>query len=252
VAISPDGTRLAAVTTDGEQRNLIIQSLADGKVVGGLRAGVTKVRDVRWAGSDHVLVTLSSTGYAANVISPKSEWLMVIDYEVSHRRQKQLLTDTDGMNVVQSSPMVRIVGGRPYAYVEGVQFVDGEGVASLYKVDLDLDQSTLYVQASKNTEQWLVDQVGDPLAETQYDARVGRWTLKVRRRSGWRVVKTIDDKIGRPVVLGLGRDGKWLLISDFDGDEVAVRELAPDADDWGAPTLAQQGYGLIFDPVTAA
>jgi len=255
VVISPDGARLAYVVTDGEHRVVAVQSLVDQKIIGGLKAGDAKVRDIRWAGSNHLLVTVSSTGFAPGVISPRTEWRMVIDYNVAKRHETQLLTDVDGsvgMSVVQSAPSVRTEGGHAVAYVQGVQFIDSQGVPSLYKVDLDSDRSSVCMQASTTTDEWQVDAAGEPLAETLYDPDSGRWTLKVRRRDGWRVVKTLVDKTGHPDMLGLGRDGKSLLISDFDGDEEAVRELAPDTDDWGPPTLTQQGYGLIFDPVTEA
>jgi dipeptidyl aminopeptidase/acylaminoacyl peptidase len=255
VAISPDGTRLAVVVTDGEKRGIAIQDLAKNAIVGGLQAGANKVRDVRWAGPNHVLVTVSRTGYINGVMSPREEWRTVIDYNVATRAQHQLLDDvvgTTGLRTVQDMPAVRWIGGKPFAFVQGVQFVDGEGVGSLFRVDLDAHRSMIKAEATSKTDQWLVDRAGEPLARTEYDAKSGVWVLKVARPSGWRVLKTIEGKIDHPAVLGLGRDGRAVLVSDVDGDKVAVREIAPGADDWGPPTLAQQDFGLIFDPGTDA
>jgi dipeptidyl aminopeptidase/acylaminoacyl peptidase len=255
IAISPDGARIASVVTDGEQRNVAIESLPDLTLVGGLRAGAGKVRDVRWAGPGHLLVTVSTTGYINGVMSPESEWRTVIDYDVVTRAQHQLLDDvtsTNGLRVVQDTPAVRMIGGKPYAFVQGVQFVDNEGVGSLYKVDLDAHRSLVKAQASSNTDQWLVGADGEPLARTDYDAKSGAWALKVMRDGRWRDVETVVGKIEHPSVLGLGEDDRSVMVSESEGDNVAVRELGPSDSALGPLKLAQQDYGLIFDPVTEA
>ena len=49
VAISPDGAKLAIVLTNGELRNVAIETVADQKVIMTIRAGEKKLRDIRWA-----------------------------------------------------------------------------------------------------------------------------------------------------------------------------------------------------------
>ncbi len=255
VAISPDGAAIASVVTDGERRNVAIESLPALKLVGGLRAGAGKVRDVRWAGRGHLLVTVSTTGYINGVMSPESEWRVVIDYDVATKAQHQLLEDviaTNGLHVVQDTPTVRMIGGKPYAFVQGVQFVDNEGVGSLFRVDLEAHRSLVRAQASSHTDQWLVGPDGEPLAQTDYDPKSGVWVLKVNRAGRWRDVETVTGKIEHPSVLGLGEDDRSVMVSESEGDNVAVRELGPSDSALGPTKLAQQDYGLIFDPATDA
>ena len=48
VALSPDGTRLAFVKTVGDDRVIATYSLADRKIVDGLRVGQQKLRRMEW------------------------------------------------------------------------------------------------------------------------------------------------------------------------------------------------------------
>ena len=61
VALSPDGVRVAFVTTLGEERTVIIQNLSDAKDTVRLRAGDHKLRDLSWAGPGHLLIVSSQT-----------------------------------------------------------------------------------------------------------------------------------------------------------------------------------------------
>ena len=258
--VSPDGGRIALVVTNGSERRVAIQSIADGALVEVIGAGDQKLRDIRWAGPNHLLVTISTTTSIAGVDAPTSEWRTVIDFNLLTKRPRQLLTDitNDGndamhMSVVLDTPAVRIIGGKPYAFVEGVQFLGARtGVPSLFKIDLERNFSSVSREADPRTDQWLVDAAGAPLAETEYDPDAGRWVLMVARQGAWKVAATVDDKIDHPVLLGLGRDGRAVLVSAHDGKNEAVREVAADKDELGPPKLAQQDEGLIFDPVTEA
>src|SRR5271170_148941 len=46
VAISPDGTKLAFVQTNGDQRSLFVKPLDKSEVLGGVRVGDAKLRGV--------------------------------------------------------------------------------------------------------------------------------------------------------------------------------------------------------------
>src|SRR4051794_32167721 len=54
VAISPDAKHLAAITTDGDVRRVIVKSLSSGAVEAAVQAGRAKARSIDWAGNDHL------------------------------------------------------------------------------------------------------------------------------------------------------------------------------------------------------
>jgi dipeptidyl aminopeptidase/acylaminoacyl peptidase len=249
--VSPDGGRIALVVTNGSERRVAVQSMSDGSLQAVIGAGDQKLRDIRWAGPNHLLLTISTTTTVLFVDAPRTEWRSLIDFNLVTKTHRQLLNDAkDSMNVVVDVPAVRILEGKPYVFVEGVQFINNQGVPSLFKIDLESDHSRVAVQAGSHTDQWLVDAAGVPTAQTEYDAETGHWTLKVSRGGSWKVAETEDDKIDHSELLGLGRDGKSVLVSARDGKNEAVQEVAASDVAPGPPKLAQQDQGLIFDPVT--
>ena len=51
--------------------------------------------------------------------------------------------DQDSHNVLYDVPEIRVIGGRPFAFAEGVSFVGNLGRLTLFKVDLDRDAMTI-------------------------------------------------------------------------------------------------------------
>src|SRR5579885_2990429 len=58
VKMAPGGTRYAFVATVGEKRQLFV-STTDNKPLQVLDIGQTKIRELEWAGDDHVMVFYS-------------------------------------------------------------------------------------------------------------------------------------------------------------------------------------------------
>ncbi|MEO8113445.1 MAG: S9 family peptidase, partial [Phenylobacterium sp.] len=83
VAISPDGNKLGVILTDGEQRKILIEDLTDRKRDRLLGVGAAKVRDLDWAGPDHLIITTSRTAIIQDVIAPRAEYFMAFDYNLA-------------------------------------------------------------------------------------------------------------------------------------------------------------------------
>jgi pimeloyl-ACP methyl ester carboxylesterase len=81
VKISPDGVNLALLVTNGDQRKIIIEDVATHKILTSINAGTQKVRDLRWAGDHHLLITASRTGLlGADVLSSHGKDDTVVPY----------------------------------------------------------------------------------------------------------------------------------------------------------------------------
>jgi dipeptidyl aminopeptidase/acylaminoacyl peptidase len=253
VAISPDGQRIALIITDGDQRKIIIQQLSDHAVLGGMNAGTKKVRGIQWAGSDNLLLTLSVSTSVEELLDSYGEWFMTEDYDLRTHLQKPLMEGVlNSMNVVAGDPDVRIIAGKPWAFVHGVYFVGGTSRIALFKVDVATATTKLAEEGWDHTTAWQVDADGVAVAETEYDAKLARWVLKVRRGAAWKTIKTLHAAIDRPGIVGLGRDGRSVLIATSDDHRDTLRELPLDADDWGPELTDLEGTSPIFDPATHA
>jgi len=251
VEISPDGGKLAIVVTDGEDRSVMVREAAQGgKVITLLRVGQTKLRDIQWAGPDHLLVTASATTMVYGMSGAKREYLKTFDYNLTTRKQTFLMKDVqEAMNVVLAPPTVRILDGVPYAFVEGVHFVDRQGRNTLYRVDLRNGAAKMAsASGQEDTNGWLVSPDGEPLAQSIYDSEKGVWSLMLKSGASWTTIEKGLARFGSLRMSGLGRDGRSALISMRDGDD-GNRQLLEYAPDGSATEMPQ---GDLFDiPVHA-
>jgi dipeptidyl aminopeptidase/acylaminoacyl peptidase len=249
-SLSPDGQKLAIIWTNGEDRRIAIQDLSNGKME-VLGVGRAKVRNLDWAGPGHLLITTSTTGIISFVTAPRAEWFMCFDYNLATKKLKLLLADAeDSLNVIASTPEVRLVNGKPKIFVEGIHFVGGRGQDSLFSVDPETGSSTLVHAGFPNTVDWVVGPDGKPLAEAEYDQRTGAWVLKVANGAGWRRVTEIQALLDRPRIVGLGRDGASALVAEPRDEAVALHEVATGAVSWGEPFRVAPLAPPIFDRST--
>jgi hypothetical protein len=232
VALSPSGALIAVAQTDGEKRTVTIIRAGSDQLVVRLQAGESKIRGLTWGGDTHVMITASRTAELSDVIAPRSEWSVTLDYNLKTGATRNLLDDAKGaLGATYSDPEVRILGGKPYAFVEAATFVGEEGRRSLFRVDLDSGETRQVGDGWPNTNGWVVDADGQPLAESEYDEKAGRWVLNVRRGAEWRAAASGDTQYGFDGVVSLGRDGKSVLESD--ADRAGFREYDAEAKTWG-------------------
>ncbi|HEV2531363.1 S9 family peptidase [Phenylobacterium sp.] len=249
VQISPDGADVAVVVTNGEDRELMVQHLADRKLTNRLTVGAAKIRLIQWAGPEHIVITTSRTGVQGGLEGPRREYFLAFDFNLSTHKIRQLLTDVrNGLTSLAGMPMVRKVDGKPTVFVDGIYGNEG-GELSVYRIDLDRDTSSMIQEGFPQTDAWLLDPNGAIVAQTTYDDRDHDWTLKVKAGAGWRQVKTIHAELETPALLGFGRDGHSLLVREFSDNAYHYHEVSP-AGDWSEPLPIPEGAAPIADPET--
>jgi dipeptidyl aminopeptidase/acylaminoacyl peptidase len=183
-----------------------------------------------------------------------------IDLNIRTRKIHAVLEGiADTMNVAIGAPMVRIVDGKPYAYVEGIHFIENQGRSSLFRYSFADQQTFLERDGGKDTESWLVDGRGVPVARESYDYAQGskKWSIDIKAGGGWKTIKAGEAFFEHPEIIGLGRDGRSVLvddqITDKDGaSDEALRELTPGAADWSEPFAIDAVHDVIHDPATHA
>jgi dipeptidyl aminopeptidase/acylaminoacyl peptidase len=250
-AVSANGQELALVVTNGEERRLVVKDMVSGQFLFIASMGQTKVRDIRWAGDQHLILTNSVTGTPLGVEADRSEWFMASDFSLATKRLRPLLMDAgDSMNAIHGLPIVRMVGGEPVVFLQGIHFVNSEGVTSLFRIDLKNDSSRLIETGDINTDDFLVGPDGKALAQTAYDSRSGKWTLKLKGDLGWRTAMVRDEPIDPPDLIGLGRDGRTIVLNMADKDGAGWFDVDATTAARGPPLSALDGQSAIEDPAT--
>ncbi|ADG11665.1 S9 family peptidase [Caulobacter segnis] len=223
VTISPDGSKLALILTDGEERLLAIRTL-NGQTLAGVKAAKTKLRGVLWAGEDHVVMLSTQTANVFGLSGPAREYMMAVDFNLVTRKQSLLLrSQPESMNVILDRPMVRTVDGQPVVFVEGIHFFDNTGVNTLFRINLK-DGATRMLDGGvrMDTDGWLVDAAGEPVAQSLYDGKKGRWSLRMKIGSSWKTVDEADSPMGSYGLSGFGRDGKSVLVWRTDDENNSI------------------------------
>jgi dipeptidyl aminopeptidase/acylaminoacyl peptidase len=252
VEISPDGSKLAVVTTDGKQRFLTVRK-TEGGALAGLALGKAKLRNLRWAGEKDIAFVTSEAVRGAGTVGPAREYFQAVDFDLVGRKQKPLLHgEKDTMNIVVQPPHVRVVDGDPIAFLEGIYFMRGQGADTLFRTNLKTGTlRRLDIGARYGTDAWLVDAAGEPLAQTTYDGKTGRWSLLMRSDNTFKTVGEVEAPTGSFGLSGLGRDGKSALVwRTGDNGENTLREYAVS----GASRDVPGGpyAGVVHDPASLA
>jgi acetyl esterase/lipase len=260
--VSPDGKLLALEMTDGDKRVVIIEDPVKKTMIAALRAGGQKVRDIQWAGSDHLIITTSTATFIPGIIAPTAEWFVAQDYNLKTGVQTPLIKENAGnnerfheeqkLNVISDLPQIRMIGGNPYAFLGVIQFQNGRGVLCLDKVDLSGGPSMIEADGNEFTRQWFVDPAGAPLAQGEYEDRSNTWSVLLNEKGGWRAIKSVHAPIDVPSILGLGQDGRSVLVDAPEDVKSVVRLIPAGASDWNPPDPSLQERDLLFDEFTGA
>ncbi|WP_236611869.1 alpha/beta hydrolase family protein [Phenylobacterium zucineum] len=250
LSISPSGHALAMIVTNGERRVVAVQDLGQKKLVFRGDAGDTKVRQVMWAGDKHLVIVASTTAAPMDILHSRREWLLGFVVDIESGKSQMLLrnvADVSAMNALADMPQVRLVDGKPVIFVEGIVFQDGKGNVALFRNHLGAPTTRLLQKGENGTVDWVIGPEGEPLGQEIYDTHRGRWSLKLRTAGGWREVMTAQG-LDTPYVLGLGRDGRSVMVAVSDDEERASWQEVTLEGPAGSPILAQDDQSPIYDP----
>ena len=230
VAVSPDGSRLAYVRTQGDLRVVFIANVADRKVICWVKAGETKLRGIEWADRDNLMIMASVT---TTMYGFQDEWFILRVYNVPRNELRTLPGDTLGeknevMNIVVGNVAVRSIGGHTVLFVPGLyagapddSMADSQNVIALFRCDLATGLSSLVSKGSPYT-QWRLDGEGRVTARRDYDEQAQRWSIGVSPLGGDPAEAVSGHAaLDLPNILGFGPTADTVLVESIEsGDRV--------------------------------
>ena len=226
VAISPDGSRLAYVRTQGDMRVVFIADVADRKIIRWVNAGENKLRDIEWADADNLMITVSVTTSAYGF---REEWFRLRDYNIPRNELRpvpgNVLGETDApTDVVVGNLAVKRIDGHTVVFVPGT--ADADTAIALFRCDLTTGLTTLVRTGSLSTE-WLTDGQGQLAVERNYDDQTQRWSIGVARLGGDpREAASGHAPLDLPEILGFGPTADTVLIESVESGHRFWRQLS--------------------------
>jgi dienelactone hydrolase len=240
VAISPDGSKLAFVRTSGESRNLVVIPLGKREVIGEVRVGENKLRDIDWVDDDNIIATISSTspppfGFTGAV----REWYQLMNFNISKQKINQLLFEVNHVetfNVVTSGLSMREVSGHPMLYTRGLCVRDTT-VPCLFSVTYPDRRTRLMDEGSEPDTDWLIGEAGTMAAQFTYHDAKKLWEIKTRNSGHWNTVASGTAAIDTPDIMGFSADGSALIVRFVVNGDPQWKPLNLSDNTWG-PALA--------------
>jgi dipeptidyl aminopeptidase/acylaminoacyl peptidase len=231
VVLSPDGSRIAFVQTLGDRRLVVVRSLSDNQIVGGLEAGDLKLRSIGWADRSHLLIISSVTDLPEQRFLVRREWYRLLIYDLDSKQGVVVPDPTrlgrgwnqrsDVLRVINRQVMVRHPNGGTVVVISTNYNDSGVWRPMLVRIDLATYAETILEKGSDDTRDWLVDPDGQLAGESLYKESQRRWSILFRRSGRLTEIASEQDANDPPVVLGFGPEPDTLLISRIEeGDPV--------------------------------
>jgi dipeptidyl aminopeptidase/acylaminoacyl peptidase len=250
-ALSPDGSKIAFIRTTEDLRALTVFDFRASKLAGGVRLGDVKVRSVEWADDEHLLVTTATSQSPIEFSgTSKTEWNLMVLYDVKTGKLRALLDHVHGdattMNVVYGRPIVQHKDGDTFLYVHGLYVPTGVTETALFRINLSTGDERLVKQGAGATNEWIVDDSGEIVAEQDYFESDRRWAIRLL--DGRRVTQTVSGvaPIDAPDILGMSAAGDALIVALTGADGVVWKPLSIKTGEWGPELAANEGLsGLV-------
>jgi dipeptidyl aminopeptidase/acylaminoacyl peptidase len=229
VDISPDGLLIAWADRRGPREVAVIYDLETQSVRQQADFdATTKLRAIRWADDDTVLVDYSSTGKDVPG-APRFEFYRTIAVDVRDGSRRILLM-TGGQRVTvttsvivalhPSKPKTVVMWSRDFSAVAERRQMDtlipnrredSGWVSVLFEVDTSTGRGTPIDKGDQFTGEWVVDRDGNSVARSDWKPLVNRYRILARRSyGGWREVYQRTD--GRQLELqGLTADSQAIV-----------------------------------------
>jgi len=264
MALSNDGSRLAAVMAIGGERVVLLMT-AELDTLRMMRIAEAKVRGLEWIGNDHAVVQVSRTEVLGPEFTPSQiEFFHALILPADGAAaQKLVFDDATMLNAIFGSQGVRNVGGRWTVYFSGVErergargYYIGSTRPDLFAVDVATNRHRRIADKGRQGHGygWLLGPDGQLAAMMEIEIRSGRWSIKVPNGP---VVASGTAPEGDVGLVSLGRDGTTLIYSELDKDKQVTHWFEVPIDGSKAPAefmraeevdrlYRDRNYGLLL------
>jgi len=230
VALSPDGSRIAFVKTEENNRVVTAFSVAAHTLLRGLRVGQQKLRYIEWADDNHLLIVTSVTTVPWGFMGADSEWFQMQVYDVRNGNlflvpQDDDLNKVQFMNAIGGRVTIRRLKDHTVLFIPGLQ-TSTRLAPALIRADLETQTSRVVRPGNPGNLGWIVDDAGEVVAEEIYNEDKRHWAISIRRDGHTQEVASGDENIEFPRLLGWGPTADTLLMERLEEGNAVWRLLS--------------------------
>jgi dipeptidyl aminopeptidase/acylaminoacyl peptidase len=250
VLISPDGSRLAFVRTEGEDRFVVAKQIAAGQTLGAVKVGNTKLRNLIWIDNDTLLITASYTSAPpVGYTGPISEWFRPVILELKGGKTLAIDLSVSGervFNVLSGRPVARTVAGKTVLFVPGM-YVSGKVLPGLFSVTLPELRARLLDKAAVPQTSWLIDESGQIAAHFSYFSDNKTWQISARKNDRMTPISNGTAAIDIPAILGFSADGSSIITKFIENGNAVWMPLSIQSGTWGTPLSKGESFSRFIE-----
>jgi dienelactone hydrolase len=233
VTLSPAGEQFALYVQVGDTPEVAVLA-RDGRALFAVKTGKAKVRSLRFAGENHLLVTLSTTYKAPLYFDQNYELDTVLNIDLQAKKVEPIFHSKPSVaNAVFGNYGVRQVNGHLFGYFGGITYERtgdgdyrfGHGYWDLYRVDLESANVEIAARGSETPRYWVIAPDGSVLSHSEYNEQSGAWHLFEGGNGGRRLLDRVAP-LREIKLIGSGRDAGTVLIEDSTGIQDVVAEVS--------------------------
>ncbi|MCB1625878.1 MAG: S9 family peptidase [Pseudomonadales bacterium] len=237
VSLSPNGKRLVWAESVHDAPVVVIYDLDQKKQLRKFAVGdVLKLRDMRWADDETVLVTVSQVRQFSDKQNDKFEYWRTQAVDVAGGGARTLLLDDNALreDYVTGARLINTKTTIPHSVIMSSVDItaakdlfavdsrikrgrrDSSWVNSVFLVDTQTGKGKRLAAGSPYTFDWVVDHAGKVVARTDWDPEQSIYRILAKDGGGWREIYTATNREGLDVV-ALSADGTFLYALGANG-----------------------------------
>ncbi len=256
IALSPDGQRVALLNQKGDENYLIYFDIAAGKPK-RLALGAGKLRSVLWADNTHVVIINSMTTSLPELAASKSELFLAICLDLNTLKTTNFFSREDDFYNIIEGNVRRIKANGEYRVTASNFKRTYPFDRYLYSFAADSSHGHEIMSGSQFAERFVTAPDGQPVAYSEYDEDRKTWLVYYNTgtpgHSRYEVIYKKKEDGRYSSLLGLGRDGKSVIVETYaDGETATYHEISAEGV-LGPPLDTEnrdKNHGPLFHPTT--
>jgi acetyl esterase/lipase len=249
VLISPDGSRLAFVRTEGENRFVVARQIG-AQTLGAVKVGNTKLRSLLWIDNDNLLITVSYTSAPPmGYVGPVTEWYRPVLLELKGGKTHAIDLSVTGervFNALSGRPVARTVAGKTVLFVPGM-YVSSKVLPGLFSVTFPELRARLLDKAAAPQTSWLIDASGQIDAHFSYLSDQKTWQISARKNDRMTLISTGTAAIDIPSILGFSADGSSIITQFIKNGNAVWMPLSVQNGTWGEPLSRGESFSSYIE-----
>lgn len=254
VTMSPDGDHIAYMKEDGGKKLLYHFTISTGKFQ-TINLGAAKVMGFSWVDNSHLaVVTLATSKIETQDMSfagGRQTYRIVSLYNMQTLSAVTLFNQMDTFATFVVGGVHTIRKGGVTEVAAASYPLNGDEFKYLYRFNLDGKLPVLMDRAPWGTLNWVLTPEGDMVARAVYSQSAKTWALDYYNGGSWKTIYSKQNDLDFPDLIGLGRDGKSLVIYvETPGIAGSYYEISPQGVLSEPLPIDGKGAGPLFDPIT--